>query len=450
MEPWQSWTVLGFATAGAYWYYSNQYKAKRGPGRVPFSSEQAQARTSRSRNGSKGGRTKETTSGASDQFASDAADLSSTSLPGSGAERAKKRKGGKSQPSQLAKNFATEVNNETEVDLDIADDREEGLDNKEFAKQLSGLKTGTSLNAPTKSGGAFKTNKQGNSNTAPIESSKNATAEGNVALSSHMSTASSTAGDADDDLSPAVSPIFGATEGSKGPGDVTDMLKKPAAGPSILRLTEPTGPQRVAQPKQQKATQVQETKKQRQNRQKNEEKKLAREQAEKERRILLEKQLRTAREAEGRPAKNGVVSSKQPTTKAWGKSAAEGPTALAEVKDAPLLDTFDENTPSATHTKSSVIKDMSAGGKVWDRDVPSEEEQMRMLNEMENGGWNTVEKGRKTKKKAVKVDSSSVEVQGSESSDAGSAQNQQKPPVHNPDFPYALTGHPNDSDWAVV
>jgi len=245
------------------------------------------------------------------------------------------------------------------------------------------------------------------------------------------STASSTGGmDADDDLSSNNSPSFDPTPTFKSADsrDVSDMLEAPAAGPSVLRLTDPNQQALQKKPQQAKNPQTQETKRQRQNRQKKEANKLARERTEKDRRVLLEQQLRTARVAEGRPAKNGTAAAKAPITNAWttpiqptsihDPSSAIAPTTYA----APLLDTFDKETSAI---------------KAWERDLPSEEDQMRMIKEMNGeGGWKTVDRRRKRKDTA----GSSTATSSGETSEAGSG----PAPV------VGGAGHPNDSDWAVV
>ncbi len=513
MEPWQSWGIVGIVAVGAYWYYSNQHKSKSGRGRVPVPSQQGQRPDSLLGDEPRGRRKRANNSGTSSQVVSDAADVSSASAPPSGTDRLKNRKGGKKQPSQLAQSSAVEVRKEGGADNDFSNAKESDIDNKEFARQLASLKTGTSLNRPSSINETQRTRKQGKRNEMPSEPANGAMSKNNGLLGApDMSTASSTTGaDADDDLSPAMSPEFGATQSTEPAGGVSDMLEAPTKGPSVLRLTEPAVTQAVRQPKPQKQAQEPETKKQRQNRQKNEEKKLLREQAEKERRVLFEKQLRAVREAEGRPAKNGMASSKPPTN-AWSKSAdSPKPTApeAASSHDM-LLDTFDEPTAAASNSAQRYTGGMSATQKAWNRDLPSEEEQMRILNEMDNDGWNTVEKTGKGKKKATakteepqKAIPVNSEKQTKSFSDKplgvtrnttmtgnssakrqpasltsltstpkpGLASNEPKGekvtkedidpniwnhsnihnhPDYDPELPYALTGHPDDDEWAVV
>ncbi|KAI4134030.1 MAG: hypothetical protein LQ347_001870 [Umbilicaria vellea] len=453
MEPWQKWTVVGVAGAGAYWYYSRHSKPKRPFGRSASVSAQGQGYTTPLRDDSKGGRRRKNTPGSLAQANSDAAEASSASLTTNGKEKTKKRKSEQKQVSQTPKGSSLEVAGNTSSAMEGADDDddEDKTDIKAFAKHLSDLKTGTALKPPAGSGESKRTKKQGKAEDvalAPSSSGVGATASG--LGSQNISTNSSTTGaDADDDLSPSTSPAFGATRSHVGPGDVSDMLEAPASGPSVLRLTAPTQPQRVSQPRPPKPVEFPETKKQRQHKKKNEEQKAAREQAEKERRVLLEKQLRTAREAEGRPAKNGLGLSKPPSNSAWSEPATEKIAASespAITNGTPLLDTFDETSKQSTRDAGGASAKAS-----WAEDLPSEEEQLRILNEMNgNSEWNTVGKGRKKKARAPATNG---DVPGSESSDAGSALSYNpngSAAKYNPNLPYALTGHPNDSDWAVV
>lgn len=294
----------------------------------------------------------------------------------------------------------------------------------------SDVKDSTTLTSPAPTTSKTKSKKKKKSR---ANGKAGVAADSQIISSSQVtSTASSTGGtDADDDLSATNSPPFDATTtfGNAKGRDISDMLEVPAAGPSVLRLTDPNQPAPQKQAHQKKNPPTEETKRQRQNRQKNEANKLAREQAEKERRVLLERQLRTAREAEGRPAKNGTAASKAPITNAWttpiqptnihSPSTAAASTTYA----APLLDTFDKENSTT---------------KAWERDLPSEEDQMRMIKEMNGeGGWKTVEPRRKRKNTA----GSGTATSSGETSEAGSG------PVP---VVFGAAGHPNDSDWAVV
>lgn len=411
MDPLKSWAIVGVVGLGAAYYYSQSGKSKRGRGHAPplVSGEQSQRRASDQRNDSKDKRKKKgKLSDTSDQPGSDVAEVSSASVQTSTNGIVKKRKGGKKLPSKLAQSSAVEASPEQIVGAgnDIAED--ESIANAEFARQLSGLKTGTSLKKPATQNENKQTRKQGKRNEVPPRAMNGSALKSNgLANSQDMSTASSTTGaDADDDLSPAMSPDLRATQATiPSSTDVSDMLEPAPKGPLIFRITEPVNLQSNRQPKSQKAAPETETKKQRQNRQKNEEKKAMREQAEKERRALLEKQLRSAREAEGRPAKNGLGPSQLPSTNAWNKPASAatdftGP--ATKQSSASLLDTF-EDTPTAFKPRSTNggANGMSVDKKAWNDDLPSEEEQMRMITEMDSdNGWSTVAKVGKGKKKS--------------------------------------------------
>lgn len=515
MEPWQSWAIVGVAGAGAYLYYARSKNTNRTRGRTSSLLSQAQRKTSEVREESSKRRKKGKNTASSDRHTSDAADGSSQSVPTSGNEKTKKQKGGKKQASRLGQTPPTNADKNPAVDVEPPGPEDDGMDNKAFAKQLSSLRAGTSLAKPTSATETKKTKKQGKRNEDLLAPSNGKMAEPATGSSHEMSTTSSTTGaDADDDLSPATSPAFGPTESAKNAGDISDMLEAPTKGLSVLRLTQSTQPQPERQPKQKKSAPEPETKKQRQNRQKNEEKKVAREEAEKERRALMEKQRRTAREAEGRAAKNGLGASKPPTTNAWdkpteGTTTSTKPTASSTSGSGPLplLDTFDETAkPLGTITKAEV-NGTTAAQNAWDRDMPSEEEQMKMLSELDEDGWNTVPKGGKTKKRSTapangpksNMEGVKAEPTASEGTSNGSTRGYVKeekdrsfagsgrmsegsqtssgidtvPPktkttqskidpniwnrsnIHNhpdydPEFPYALTGHPDDSDWAVV
>ncbi|KAL9044501.1 MAG: hypothetical protein Q9214_002367, partial [Letrouitia sp. 1 TL-2023] len=380
LGPVASWLVVIAGAGGVYYYYSHSGRPRRGRGRASYVPESLKRRTSQKRSSSNETRHASSNAkkkskanvGSPEVAAIDTPDLSPPSGPASGAEKIKKRKGGINQPSQPAKSSAVDIKPQQGAEDESARVQEADIDNMEFAKQLQELQAGTSLqkSADNKT---KKGRKQGKQTEPPLNSFNALAPTPNGASNAQdMSNASSTTGaDADDDLSPGISPSLDATATTTS-GDVTDMLQTPAKAPSVLRLTEVEEPKR--QPKHQKAAPEPETKKQRQNRRKNQERKLAREEAEKERKILLEKQRRTAREAEGRPAKNGMASSQVPVTSAWTQPVSSATT--SESGNAPLLDTFDEGTskPVNGHSQSS-----NASQKAWHNELPSEEEQMKIL-----------------------------------------------------------------------
>jgi hypothetical protein len=298
------------------------------------------------------------------------------------------------------------------------------VDNKDFAMRLSKVKNGTPIVPATKNGQSKKdrrlqkanNNQQGNGN--------------NEVPGSHMSTrSSSTAGaDADDDMSPATSPVIAPAT-----GDVSDMLEAPADGPSVLRLTGSVQEKK----KQQKAQSFKpvETKKQRQQKAKNEAKRLQVEEAEKQRRVLLEKQLHTSREIERREASKSKPP--VPSTNAWAtKNTSENTNDVATTStnnnsNTDLLDTFtpvpssqkkqngkakpsrplqpnvqQQNLPTQTSEAPST-SNAKAGN--WTDELPSEEEQMRILGAMSSENeWTTVP-SRKKDKKAAKENGDAVD-----------------------------------------
>ncbi|RFU30011.1 hypothetical protein B7463_g6313, partial [Scytalidium lignicola] len=273
-------------------------------------------------------------------------------------------------------------------------ERDEEVDNKEFARQLSSVKTGTLLTSKPQNAARQKSVKQSRAleKKLPVEnSSDNATAP-----------SSATGGDADDDQSSLNSPELGATVAPPMNSDISDMLEAPAQGPAILRVTESAGPARPKE-KARAAFDPVETKKQRQNRKKAELNKQIREQEEKERKILMEKQRRTAREAEGRAAKDGsaFLASNPPSTSAWvAPSGSTQRPKTAEVKQIDLLDTYEPSTkqPASDVPLEATYSESELVGSDWQKSLPSEEEQMRIA--VEDTNWNVVkgkERGRKKK-----------------------------------------------------
>jgi hypothetical protein len=251
------------------------------------------------------------------------------------------------------------------------DDADADDDDLSWATELAKRKKGTPLNAPNKA-------ESRRSKTVAQSSANKVAAE----LSADTST---TGADADDDMSASASPHLSSTEAAAIAGDIDDMLEAPAPGPSVLRLTEP---EFRAAPRQNnfKPPKEEETKKQRQNKRKNEERKAQREEDEAARRTALEKQRRTAREARGEPAKNGTAA--PPATNAWASKATKPATNGAAVA---MLDTFSgKERGDEAYWKHG--------------DLPSEEEQMRILMETDDSAWKTVSKKAKGKKKAESED----------------------------------------------
>ncbi|KMU91826.1 hypothetical protein CIHG_09566 [Coccidioides immitis H538.4] len=106
--------------------------------------------------------------------------------------------------------------------------------------------------------------------------------------------------------------------------------------------------------------------------------------AEMQRRALLEKQLHTAREHERQEA----AKSKPPTSNA---------------SPAALLDTFEPGTKDATlkSKDNKNNKGSAAAPKNWTDDLPSEEEQIRLLSAMSSENeWTTVSNKKRDRRRA--------------------------------------------------
>ncbi|CAF9930452.1 MAG: hypothetical protein GOMPHAMPRED_005656 [Gomphillus americanus] len=284
--------------------------------------------------------------------------------------------------------------------------KESDVDVKEFARQMAKAQTGTTFTGSKNESKRIRTQKQSKMNDSfgPNDSG----------------TSSNAGADADDDLSSVNSAAL-STGASPDTTGVADMLEAAGPGPSTLRITEPLVPAKPQQ-KHVKKEQVVETKKQRQNRLKREREKEANREAEAQRRVLEEKQRRTAREAEGRPAKNGngwTYDSGLPAN-AW--STGKTPLKTAPTINGSLLDTREEpaQLPTIIDNVDADLKPKGNGtGGIngsrvegttshWGNDLPSEEEQFRLIQEQsEESEWTTVSQPKRTKRTTSNVESSS-------------------------------------------
>ncbi|CAL5871169.1 uncharacterized protein PFLUO_LOCUS5416 [Penicillium psychrofluorescens] len=370
MNPYLSWAILLVVAGGLGWYYTNggQPKAKAA---VKAAVEKTEA----------------------------------TVVP-----KKQKRSKPKAAPEPAKKPMVKTVVSPPTTEDEKPD---EDIDQKEMARRLAGLKNGTSQTAAK---GEKKKKSKKAAAAVPLESNASST----------------TGADADDDLSPAVSPVVNAAPAA---GYVSDMLEAPAPGSSVLRVTGNV----QSEPKKQKAQTFKqvETKKQRQNRLKNEARKEQVQEAEGQRRKLLEKQMHSARESERQTA----ARSTPPPSNAWQTKEVNGASRVAPTS-APveLLDTFDP-APAAPAPKK------------WAQDLPSEEEQMRMLGAHEvEDEWTTVSK-KQPKKKGSKAEESVSDT--SESQPTPAAPMPVEPrvtvtPTYLPDILQSSEkGHPLDSDWAA-
>ncbi|KAJ4394368.1 hypothetical protein N0V93_003585 [Gnomoniopsis smithogilvyi] len=214
---------------------------------------------------------------------------------------------------------------------------------------------------------------------------------------------SSNAGaDADDDQSPITSPSVGAADST----GVSDMLEQTSTGPTVLRLTGTEEKPKKA--KKTKTPEPTETKKQRQNRQKRELEKAEKEEAEKLRKVAEEAQRRTARLAEGRPAKDGSGFAAAQKANAWAGKAGNGTS--ANTVHAPL-DTFENpsktaGAPATTNGHENKENVKQSGN--WAENPYTEEQQLKMFEAEDDSKWQSVEtkKAKKAKKTPAGVASS--------------------------------------------
>jgi len=313
----------------------------------------------------------------------------------SSGNEARKRTSTKKEAKETAKPIFTTTDDNT---------RDKDADDREFARQLSNVKTGTSMAPRQEAGTRQKSVKLSKAKTSD---------DGNVDGWANGQRGS----DGDDDLSSAASPDISAAVLRA--GDVADMLENNTnTGPSILRLTEPTNPQLPKAQKQVKQKEPELTKKQRQNQQKKEIAKVQREEDEKSRRALEEKQRRIAREAEGRSAKDGsstIYQPPPPKTSAWASTSSQN---ASQSEPVALLDTYDRSADApgsgrdasqATLQQASSQPPPPPAPITQYSDLPSEEEQLRMLSENDESGWNEVT----SKKSTRKLTKPSSEVLGS-------------------------------------
>ncbi|KAL4886437.1 hypothetical protein BJY04DRAFT_73288 [Aspergillus karnatakaensis] len=339
-------------------------------------------------------------------------------------QKRKAKKSPEPTPAPVSEKPAPEV---TVQEDDVPD---EEIDHKEMAKRLAALKNGTSASQFASGDSKSQKKKKNKAATKQLEPT-------NERSDSRVSnrTASTAGADADDDLSSAGSPQVNPTSA----GYVSDMLEAPAPAASVLRVTGTVDSNaQKKKAKTQKFNEV-ETKKQRQQRLKNEARKEQVQAAEAERRKLLEKQLHTARESERREAARSAAAA--PQTNAWQTKEAAKPNGTSPAPQAPkveLLDTFEPATKPAA------------------QELPSEEEQLRLLGASNvEDAWTTVGI-KKPKKKGGKADES----------EASASENQPTPaaptPAPVPERKVVVTptylpdvlrsnkkGHPLDSDWAA-
>ena len=263
-------------------------------------------------------------------------------------------------------------------------------------------------------------------------------------VGSHAS--STTGAEADDDLSPAVSPQVNATVPSA--GEIDDMLETPtsAANAKVLRVTGdlPAQPEK----KNKKEPVAEKNKKARNHQRKNEERKEQARLDELDRQKKLEQHRRNIPEREAAWAQshaNNAWENKKATNGiSKPAAAAPAPAAAPAANKVQLLDTFEPATTSE-----------------WEQGLPTEEVQEQMAKAADaDQAWTQVKtkKGgnKKENKKANKTDESVSETSASEAKPAPvtSAPAPVKPrvtitPTYLPDLRSREKGHPLDSDWAA-
>jgi type II secretory pathway pseudopilin PulG len=299
----------------------------------------------------------------------------------------------------------------------IANEKEAPVDDREFAKQLTSLKEGKKFDRRNGEAAANRHKSVKQSRAAQVAdfdaartgsaTTGSSTTEEKASVSAPSAPSSSTGADGSAEPTPDASPIIAPADTT----GVADMLAPTPTGPGVLRLVDTQEDKPKAT--NSKPNEVKETKKQRQNRRKAEELKAAREAAEVERKKLEEVQRRTARVAEGRPARDGTQSTMVFGKQAWNSDnsskSAMTPSSSFEILDTDSIDN-DEAAPVSTpapapvaaapKTKSLKVDDS------WMSELPSEEEQMKMAKA--DAEWSTVttKASRKSKKDAPAQDAS--------------------------------------------
>ncbi|KAK2795585.1 hypothetical protein FQN51_000439 [Onygenales sp. PD_10] len=420
MNPLLSWAiVVGVATALG-WYYARRAQARRTVRAVnaraaaprPAAPKAAleRATAQRNENGSAARKVKR-----KQRPAPDSSSSSATPTP-------------PTRPTVAVERQATET-------APAADDE---VDNREFAKQFARVQQGTNLSTANKSN--KKEVRTRKIVASPVEDDIN-----NATLSRTSTRTSSTTGaDADDDMSPVNSPTVNPVQSVS--GDVSDMLEPAPAAVPVLRLVNAAQDEQGSKKKTQKPQKPVETKKQRQQRIKKENKRIMVEDAEKQRRALLEKQLHTARDNERREAAKSKPIVPPPSV--WENGTTNGHTnGVHKTPSAPLLDTFDSTSKPAARPPTST-KTTKQIANSWTNDLPSEEEQLRII--LSENEWTTVS-SKKEKRKGPKPEGSVSDTSSSEFQAVKDLKPTITPTPVAPklvDFD-SWKGQPLDSEWDV-
>lgn len=296
---------------------------------------------------------------------------------------------------------------------------------KEFAQQLAQARAGTTLQSGSQRA-AGTTGRLSLAAPAPDEQ-----------LST--TTSSTTGQDADDDSSSLDAPIQSKSSGR----DVSDMLEKPHAAPSALRITS-IPEEKKAAVKPPPFEQV-ESKKQRQARLKREEQKRMMEESNKMHEAKKQEQLRTARMAAGTSNQTKANNFAATSQNVWQNKPDDVTDAPARQVQAPLLDTFTPPTPQSESVTTRALSDIT-GQEVdansanvaremmgehktsaraaskregvvapsWSDQVSEEEQMQRIRDAAANDAWESVtnKKGKKKGKTDTETGSEASFTQG--------------------------------------
>ena len=438
MEPWQSWAAALTLGGAAAYYYTRPKQAT--PSRKASLTEQVLqipqqvqqvARKQKEKRSTKAG------SGSLVQKAQEnvqenvaAATQAATGREQASTKQAKKRKSEavpktSASPPTLGVATGTPRGNEDGDDDDVNEDA--GMDDKEWARQLEARKKGVQI---------ASSSKQTTSNTANKQAAQVRKPETNG------STPSSGA-----------SPVARGSSAGRSGVDVSDMLEPSAAAPTSIRITGEEKQKKVPTPK---VPEDKQTKKQRQNQRKNEEAKAQREEDDRTRLVLLEQQRRTAREARGEPAKNGLGDAQKPSASVWTANGTSEDSVAREAVTVQLLDTFGDSTTRANDSHTNSSSDPSSNGDA-----------SAATHETGATGWSEVSTSKKAKKKTTVVNGTSgetsqpvmtaqKEVSNKPASAASAAPAKTKSSTNGyaalmeeTSYTPRTKGHPEDSDWAV-
>jgi hypothetical protein len=484
MNSYISWAIFLVLLGGLSWHYAgrpNVFVRVNPPKPFQQNSEQGSGASTRKQ--------KSRAKRSGDNQSTLKEDVSARQPPSSESNISKKRKIATPQINVPSMEYSSGRSEFLKADAGALTRDGDGSNNTDFAREMAVARTGTQFASNGKSGLSKKERRaQKQGRLLPSDTD-----------SPYLSTgASSTTGaDADDDLSPVASPPFAptSTAASSKSGDISDMLGAPVVGPSVLRLTDPVNP--VPTPASRsvnKTFEPAETKKQRQQRIKREAQRAQVEEAEKERRRLMEKQIRGARMAEGSSAQSRTSAFKPPIN-AWQSAPGQSltqTTKMAGISSAPLLDTFDpvsstasldrgapDNAPLASITNGRKPADTSLSSTAeakpsitevprrrpvaseenssgWPLEFPAEQEQIRLIQDNEDS-WTTVSK--RDKKKSLMLqgskdtdtsDASGMEGRRTNSRDAKSASNSRPVPSNNSNSYHQLADSGlQDSEWAA-